>query len=72
MQIKIEFYGNIRKDHFGNIILDDCESDQDHLVNATTAPSLNKPYCRFSLNNLLDGITGKRGTLILNGEFTEE
>lgn len=69
MFIDKSFYGNIRKDHGGNIIIDTCDSDHDHLVNGETDPDTNKPVCRKALNHMFEELIGKSGTLTVRIEF---
>ncbi len=64
--------GNFRTDHFGNIIADQCVSDNDHLCSSKTDDIAGKPTCRYPLNRLFDNLVGKKGSLLISIEFFEE
>lgn len=69
---KFVLSGNFRMDHFGNIIADQCVSDNDHLCNSKTDDIAGKPICRYPLNRLFDNLVGKKGSLLISIEFLEE
>jgi hypothetical protein len=64
------FNGRFRKDTFGNVVVDTCESDDKHLVGAITDPKIGKPSCRKSIN-VFDEIIGKSGHLMVYVQFEE-
>jgi hypothetical protein len=60
--------GWVRHDPFGRIVIDECPSDQAHLVHAATDPETNKPGCRYLLEEFFDRATNapmldRKGTL---------
>jgi hypothetical protein len=63
--------GNVRFDHFGRIVLDDCPTDHDHLVDPK-AVGEGRPTCRKLLENSFREIVGKNGTLVVTISFYEE
>lgn len=71
MKKELTLCGNFRTDYFGNIIVDNCESDQEHLTKAPTAPVSNRPVCRRSFNRLFDEVVGKHGILTISFTFEE-
>jgi hypothetical protein len=66
------FVGNIRKDHFGRIVIDTCESDESHLVHAPTDPVRNRPICRHLLEDSFAEFIGQRGRLVVSVRLEED
>ena len=64
--------GNIRKDHFGRIVIDTCRSDLDHNKTSKTDRVQNRPLCRGLVEEAFDGFLGKKGTLTLTISLREE
>lgn len=64
--------GNIRKDHFGRIVVDSCESDLDHNVNAVPKPGDDRARCRSLVEEAFADFIGKRGTMVVSILFQEE
>lgn len=64
--------GNIRKDHFGRIVVDSCPSDPDHLRDSKTDPDQNRPLCRKIVEEAFEGFLGKSGTLVMTISLKEE
>jgi hypothetical protein len=64
--------GNIRKDHFGRIVIDNCPSDSEHLCDSKTDPVQNRPLCRKLVEEAFEGFLGKTGTLVLTISLKEE
>lgn len=64
--------GHIRTNHGGQIVVDSCLSDNEHLVSGLTDPETNKPVCRRVLEHAFDELVGKKGTLVVSVIFVEE
>ena len=70
MEKTFTFNGSFRKDTFGNVVVDTCKSDDEHLVNAATDPRTGKPSCR-KLVNAFDDLAGLSGHLVVYVQFEE-
>jgi len=64
--------GNVRKDHFGRIVVDTCSSDPDHLRESRTDPARNRPLCRKLVEDAFEGFLGKTGTLVMTISLKED
>ena len=63
--------GNIRRDHFGRFVVDNCPSDEEHLRSSQTNPETNKPICRNLVEEAFSHLEGKTGTLKITLVFDE-
>ena len=66
------FTGNIRKDHFGRIVVDTCPSDPSHLVDGVTDPVERRALCRKLIDDAFSDFLGKSGTLVLTISLRED
>lgn len=70
--------GYVREDGFGRIVIDRCPSDDEHLRSAPTDPEINKPSCRFLLEEFFtrgtaaEEMLGKKGLLRVSFDFIPE
>jgi len=64
--------GNIRKDHFGRIVVDGCDSDLNHLQNATAKPGEDRAKCRNLLEQYFEKYIGLKGRLSIEISFRPE
>lgn len=64
--------GNIRKDGFGRIVVDNCPSDPDHLCESKTDPVQNRPLCRKLVEEAFESFLGKKGTLVMTISLRED
>ncbi len=63
---------NIRRDCFGRIVLDTCDSDGEHLRFAEPLPGDDRPRCRELLEEMFAPLIGRRGTLFVSVVFADE
>ncbi len=63
---------NIRRDCFGRIVMDTCDSDGEHLRFAEPLPGDDRPRCRELLEEMFAPLIGRRGTLFVSVVFADE
>lgn len=62
----------LRKDHWGQLILDQCPSDPEHLLHPSSTDGM-RPTCRYSLANLIPShMYNKKGRWKMTFSFEEE
>lgn len=66
------YEGNIRKDHFGRIIIDTCVSDVDHLQHAVAKPGDDRARCRQLVEELFNDLEGLKGEVTVTIDFKAE
>lgn len=67
------FNGNIRKDHFGRIVVDTCESDNAHLrKDGPLPPGDDRWRCRNLVEEALEHVVGKKGKLVVSVSVVED
>lgn len=64
--------GNIRRDVFGRIVIDECESDSQHLTRPLKPTETERQLCRHLIEEAFQDLVGKKGTLVLNITFKED
>ncbi len=63
---------HVRRDVFGRIVLDECESDSAHLRFAEAPPGDDRPRCRQLLEELFADLVGRHGTLSVDIFFEDK
>lgn len=53
MEIGVKLRGRVRIDRWGQIVVDTCPSDEEHLRSSKTDPEAGKPTCRRVLETEL-------------------
>jgi hypothetical protein len=66
------FVGNVRKDNFGRIVVDSCESDVDHHLNSVAKPGDDRARCRRLVEEAFAGYVGRRGKMVIAITFEDE
>jgi hypothetical protein len=64
--------GWVREDCFGRVVIDECPSDEAHLQSSKTDAEINKPSCRFLLEQFFTRGTdmlGRHGLLKVSFGF---
>jgi hypothetical protein len=66
------FNGNVRKDDFGRIVVDTCESDGAHLRKDGPLPEGDDRWrCRNLVEQAFDHVVGKKGKLVVSVSLVE-
>lgn len=67
------FIGNIRRDLFGRIVVDTCESDGAHLRKDGPLPAGDDRHrCRRLIEETFTEFEGRSGTLVVRVELVED
>lgn len=62
---------HVRQDSFGRIVLDECESDLEHLQ-APAVAGEERQKCRHLLEDEFRSLVGRKGALFLTAVFVDE
>ena len=66
------FQGNVRRDPFGRIVVDECPSDKAHLRDSVALPGDDRARCRRLVESVLEEHIGQKGKLSISVVFQPE
>jgi len=69
MEKTFTFLGRVRRNHGGQIIVDTCASDVDHLRESITDLVTNRPQCRKAVDSCFEDLIGKDGKVTVTVSF---